>query len=63
MAKKMLDEKRLEKIVMSAQEEFWSVVAGELSEIKTGDFTPEQTIRFDRACVQAVKDWYKNNAR
>ncbi len=58
-----MENQKLDEIASKAQEAFWNVVAKELPQIKTGDFFPEQQLKFDQACFNAVKDWYKNNSR
>jgi len=52
-----VDDQAVAKILEDAQNAFWKVVAERFPEIKTGDFSPEDTIKFDEACESAVLTW------
>jgi hypothetical protein len=49
------------KIAEEAQHAFWAKVAEMCPEITSGDFPPESTIEFDRACEKAVEIWLRFN--
>jgi hypothetical protein len=57
-----MDEDKLKKIMNKAQMAFWASVAEDLPEIKTGDFWPLETYKFDEVCLTAVKRWHSNNS-
>ncbi len=40
---------------------FWAAVAKEFPEIESGDFPPEATAEFERACNGAVREWLLHN--
>ena len=51
----------MEQIVRDAQEAFWKVVVQHFPEAISGDFGPEETIRFDAACRDAIKTYMRWN--
>jgi len=51
----------IEKAVDAGEQAFWSAVAKELPEIKTGDFSPHDTFTIQKAMLDAVKIWYRDN--
>lgn len=52
---------RLEMAVEHAQQAFWRTIGEAYEEVKTGDFGPEETFAFDRACETAVSTWLRYN--
>lgn len=44
-----------------AERAFWAAVAKEFPEIKSGDFPPNATVEFERACNAAVREWLLHN--
>jgi hypothetical protein len=44
-----------------AQEAFWAVIAAKYPKIKTGDLFPDESLKFDDACAEAVKTWIMRN--
>lgn len=50
-----------EKVAELAQQSFWQTVANAFPEVKTGDFPPDATIKFDDACKEAVRHWLYSN--
>ena len=48
--------------IKAADNAFWRVIADEFPEIKTGDFSPEQTASWHKAVVNAVAGWITNNS-
>lgn len=52
---------RIKDVMYDAQWAFWAVVAEKFPEAKYGDFAPDQTIAFDRACETAITQWVDNN--
>jgi hypothetical protein len=44
-----------------AQAAFWESIGRAYPEVTSGDFSPEQTMDFERACKQAVQGWLDNN--
>lgn len=53
--------KKLNAIMQKAQDAFWHAVAGEFPEITHGDFSPEDSIKFDNACKLAINHWIRGN--
>lgn len=51
-------EHNFEAIAEEAQLAFWARLVELLPECKTGDFSPEDTFAFNRACEEAVRAWY-----
>ena len=47
--------------IVRAQDAFWKVIAESFPKAKTGDFPPDATLEFDRACYEAVSTWIKYN--
>lgn len=45
-----------------AKLEFWTTIAAEFPDVKTGDLSPTTSIAFDIAMEEAVKEWLFNNA-
>lgn len=56
-----MSEQMLEEAIERAQTAFWGRITNYYPEVKTGDFGPEETFRFDRACEDAVKTWLRYN--
>lgn len=54
---------RKEAAATKAQDAFWAEIAKSFPEIKTGDFTPDQQLAFDKAIRAAVNQWVENNKR
>jgi len=57
----MISEKRLKDIRDKAEDAFWEVVARELPEIESGDFSPEETIRMESEMKKWIRLWIKWN--
>ncbi len=55
------DAKRLYAATEAAEDAFWSVVADQFHEIKTGDFPPDAQAMFHQACERAVDIWLTFN--
>ena len=53
--------KRIEEAASNAQETFWSTMVDEFPEIETGDFPPDATFAFDKACEDAADVWVSYN--
>ncbi len=53
----MNKEERIKEAAVKAQNMFWDIVAEEFPEITTGDFPPDATFKFDKACEDAIKTW------
>lgn len=58
---KALDQKKLERVVMEADLEFWRVIALNYPEIKTGDLCFSLVFKLARAQEEAVETWYDTN--
>jgi len=56
-----LDAKRLDKVFEDAEMAFWEAVAKALPEIKTGDFSPSDSIKLEKAMKDAIQSWYEGN--
>jgi hypothetical protein len=52
---------RILQAARDAQMAFWGQVADSFPEIKTGDFPPEATARFDQAVLTAIQIWVEGN--
>jgi hypothetical protein len=53
---------RVEQVLREATEEFWRIVAYEFPEIRTGDFSPEDTFAQDEANRNAIRAWLRTNS-
>ena len=51
----------IDSVMNEAQCSFWDIVASSFPNITSGDFSPEQTIKFDLACTNAITHWLENN--
>ena len=56
-----LDSRRLDKVFEEAEMAFWDAVASALPEIKTGDFSPMDSLRLEKAMKEAIQSWYEGN--
>ncbi len=54
-------EERLRNAIIEADIAFWEKISEAFPEIITGDFGPDETIRWDNACDDAVRTWLLNN--
>ena len=54
--------KEIEDAVDAAEFEFWATIAQKFPEIKTGDFSPADTDKFNKATIAAVTTWLKSNS-
>jgi hypothetical protein len=54
--------KDIEKAVEAAEFDFWASIAKSFSEIKTGDFSPNDDYNFNKATTSAVTTWLKSNS-
>lgn len=48
-------------VAKRAEEIFWSVVAAHYPDVKTGDFSPEDTERAEKMFVELIKTWLRSN--
>lgn len=55
------DAHQLGEALKAAQEAFWGVVAARFPEVKTGDFPPDATFRFEDASRAAIDTWLAFN--
>ena len=55
------DKKRLESVLENAREAFWISVAEQYPEIKSGDFSPSDTLAFEEMTEKYVKVWLDGN--
>lgn len=53
---------QIDKAVENASGEFWGSIASSFPEIKSGDFSPADTIKFENAMKDAVSSWLKQNS-
>jgi hypothetical protein len=53
----------IEQLTRDAFDAFWGVIAKHFPEVKTGDLSPETTIRLTIAAEDAVREWVRRNAR
>jgi hypothetical protein len=51
------------KLAHEALDAFWQVVVRHFPEAKSGDLSPERTIRLHIAASTAVREWICNNAK
>ncbi len=56
-----LDKRKLDKVFEEAEMAFWGAVAEALPEIKTGDFSPSDSAKLEKAMKEAIKSWYEGN--
>ena len=56
-----LDSRKLDKVFEEAELAFWDAVASALPEIKTGDFSPMDSARLEKAMKEAIQSWYEGN--
>jgi hypothetical protein len=54
-------DQKLKKAIEAANNSFWAEIVKHYPEIKTGDFSPEATVRWDQACEKAVTTWINSN--
>jgi hypothetical protein len=52
---------RIREIVQNATNSFWTTVAELIPEIETGDFSPLDTLEFERAAEKAIRTWINSN--
>ena len=52
---------RVDKLTEIASDAFFAALAAELPQIKTGDFAPDASARFDEAAKAAVVHWIEGN--
>lgn len=50
-------------VVKVALDDFWSRVAKSFPHAKTGDLSPEMTIKLEAVCNEAVTEWWNNNCK
>tara|TARA_Y100000310_G_scaffold14911_1_gene14978 strand:- start:4777 stop:5061 length:285 start_codon:yes stop_codon:yes gene_type:complete len=48
-------------LLFKAQDAFWEVISDNHPEIKTGNFGPLSTFKFDEACERAYDIWIREN--
>jgi hypothetical protein len=53
---------QIQDAVTAAEEAFWTSVASSFPDVKTGDFSPSDTIKLLNAMKAAVTTWLKENA-
>ena len=56
-----LDKRKLNKVFEEAEIAFWGSVAESLPEIKTGDFSPSDSAKLEKAMKEAIQSWYEGN--
>lgn len=47
--------------LFDAGEAFWASVASSFPEVKTGDFSPSDTFKLEKAMKDAITTWLKEN--
>lgn len=52
---------RVERAVQAAKDAFWSTIAEQFPEVRSGDFPPDATFEFDTACSRAAQVWLEGN--
>lgn len=57
-----MDENRINKAVEEASMDFWSAVADQFPEVKTGDLPPDAADDFRRAARDVIERWLEVNA-
>ncbi|MDD5651080.1 MAG: hypothetical protein PHF86_11800 [Candidatus Nanoarchaeia archaeon] len=57
----VFSKERTDKIVALATEAFWAKVAELIPEATTGDFSPVDTVTFEKAADLAVRTWINYN--
>lgn len=55
--KELSEADKLKRVLENAQHIFWEVIAMNYPEAKTGDFPPDASVEFDRACHHAADTW------
>lgn len=53
----------IERLTQDAFDAFWEVIAKQFPEAKTGDLSPETSIRLSIVAEIAVREWFCSNAR
>jgi len=56
-----LDSRKLDRVFEEAEMAFWDAVASAFPEIKTGDFSPMDAARLEKAMKEAIQSWYEGN--
>lgn len=56
-----LNRKKLDKVFEEAEMAFWEAVAESLPEIKSGDFSPSDSAKIEKAMKEAIQSWYEGN--
>ncbi len=51
----------IEIAVENGMDAFWTSVAKKFPQVKSGDFSPEETDKLESAMKAAVSSWLKNN--
>jgi hypothetical protein len=54
---------KIEDVTKTAMEAFWNSIASQFPNAKTGDLSPDATVRLENAAEHAVSEWIDNNAR
>lgn len=52
-----INETRIDHAIIDAQDAFWAAMVKAFPEVKTGDFSPGDTMDFDEACKTAARAW------
>lgn len=53
--------KSKEDILQDAIQAFFSIVASNYPEVKSGDMFPHEVLNFEKACEKALNSWLENN--
>lgn len=56
-------QREMKLITANALMEFWAYVAKQFPKAEFGDLSPLATIRLEEAALEAVKEWWNNNAK
>lgn len=56
-----INKMRVNKALDKATNAFWAVIAKEFREAKSGDLSPQATIKLENAARSAVEEWLRNN--
>jgi polyhydroxyalkanoate synthesis regulator phasin len=56
-----LDKRKLEEVFGEAEMAFWDAVASSFPEIKSGDLSPSDSAKLEKAMKEAIQSWYVGN--
>lgn len=58
---KRLSHSQIRRLSSKASDAFWHVIAGAFPNVRSGDLSPQMTVRFDTTAEAAVTEWIESN--